>query len=327
MLRFATVLTAILLMAFQVAPPTLPPRLAALADDVGAARDFDYMALKAEGADLKMLADAVHMRARPQDDQIRRCLTEAEQELQTNLSAAALAPDAAAFAADRVAAGEALAKWGALEVRMQGGEEFAEQPLRSASRRFMHAQQAYDPRVRELARRTGVDQFNRFAFTEGAKVWGELSPGALSRAHSEISHRLCEIDKSNTEWLKADLRANGWFVASRFDQAASGYAWLITQHADNDPAFQREVLAILEPMVATGETSASNFAYLYDRVAVGSGRPQRYGTQGTCTATNVWTPDPLEDPDRVETLRAAVGIDTLAEYQAHMHSFCADFTG
>lgn len=327
MLRFATALAAILLMAFQATPPTLPPHLAALADDVQAARDFDYMALKAEGVDLKMLSDAVHMRARPQAGQIRRCLTEAELELQTGLAAAALAPDAAAFVADRAAAEEALAKWRALAVRMEAGEEFAEQPLRSASRRFMHSQQAYDPRVREIARRTGVDQLNRFAFTEGPKVWGELSPGALSRAHSAISHRLCEIDKSNTEWLKADLRANGWFVASRFDQAVSGYAWLITQHADNDRAFQREVLAILEPMVATGETSASNFAYLYDRVAVGSGKPQRYGTQGTCTAPNVWTPNPLEDPERVEALRAEVGIDTLADYSAHMHSFCADFTG
>jgi len=326
MLRFATILAAVLLTGFQATPPTLPPRLAALAEDSAAARAFDYMALKAEGADLKALSDAVYMRSRIDDDS-RRCLTEAEAVLQTELAAAALAPDAVALSADRRAAEAALGKWRALETRMQSGEDFAEQPLRSASRRFVHARQADHPRVRELAERTGVDQFNRFAFTEGPNIWGELSAGALSRVHSAISQRLCEVDRSNTEWLKADIRANGWFMISEFGEGVSGYAWLLTQHADNDRAFQRHILTILEPLVASGETSASNYAYLYDRVAVGSNRPQRYGTQGRCTAKDVWAPNDLEDPDRVEALRAEVEIGSLAEYQAHMHRYCADFTG
>ena len=326
MLRFATILAAVLLTGFQAAPPTLPPRLAALAEDAAAARAFDYMALKAEGADLKGLSDAVHMRSQI-DDGSRRCLTEAEAVLRTELAAADLASDAGAFSTDRQAAEAALETWRSLEIRMQSGEEFTEQPLRSASRRFLHARQADDPRVQELAERTGVDQFNRFAFTEGPSVWGELSAGALNRVHSAISQRLCEVDRSNTEWLKADIRANGWFTISEFGEGVSGYAWLIAQHADNDPAFQRHVLTILEPLVATGETSPSNYAYLYDRVASGSNRPQRYGTQGRCTARDVWTPNDLEDPDRVEALRDEVGIDSLAEYAAHMHRYCADFTG
>lgn len=323
MLRLATVLTAVLLTGFQ-APPTLPPRLVALTEDAAAARTFDYMALKAEGADLKALSDAVHMRGRVDLDS-RRCLTEAEAILQSELAAAARASDPVAFSTDRRAAESALGEWRALEARMQSGEDFTEQPLRSASRRFVHARQANHPRVQELATRTGVDQFNRFAFSEGPKVWGELSDGALSRVHAAISQRLCEVDQSNTAWLKADIAANGWPKVSEFGEGVSGYAWLIAQHADNDRAFQREVLALLEPLVATGETSASNFAYLHDRVAVGSNRPQRYGTQGRCVAKDVWAPNDLEDSDRVEALRAEVEIGSLAEYQAHMHRYCADF--
>ena len=80
-------LAALTLSAFQAAPPELPPRLAALAEDAAAARSFDYMALKAEGADLKALSDAVYMRSRIDGDS-RRCLTEAETILQTELAAA-----------------------------------------------------------------------------------------------------------------------------------------------------------------------------------------------------------------------------------------------
>ena len=46
MLRFATVLAAVLLTGFQAASPTLPPRLAVLAEDPQAARTFDYFSLR-----------------------------------------------------------------------------------------------------------------------------------------------------------------------------------------------------------------------------------------------------------------------------------------
>ena len=63
---------ALSLSAFQAAPPQLPPRLAALADDSAAARAFDYMALKAEGADLRALSVAAYLRGRIDADTQRR---------------------------------------------------------------------------------------------------------------------------------------------------------------------------------------------------------------------------------------------------------------
>jgi hypothetical protein len=327
MRRYATVLAAALLMGFQAAAPSLPPRLAALAEDAAAARAFDYMTLKAEGADLTMLSNAVYTRARAQGDQGRRCLSEAELELQSGLSAAAHAADAASFAADQVAADEALDKWSTFVADLTEGQPVAEPPFSHAAGRFQRAADIADPRLRELSIRTARDQTYRHAFSSGDQVWGALSPGARARVDSALSRMTCEIDGSNTAWLKADVAENGWFLISVHGESASGDAWLLTQHADRDRPFQSHVLALLEPLVATGETSPSNYAYLYDRVAVGSDRPQRYGTQGRCTAKNIWAPNDLEDPDRVEALRAEVDIGSLAEYQAHMHRYCADFTG
>lgn len=330
MLRFATAITAGLLMAFQTAEPHLPqltPPLLAVVEDVQAARGFDYMALKAEGADLKTLSDAVYVRARARDGINRRCLTEAEAEVQSSLAAAMTTADAASFSADRAAADEALTRWRAFSQSMMNGHVATEPPFSWVSERYTGAAAETDPRVRDLLMRTARDQLIRRAFDGGEQVWGPLSPGARARTDTALSRQMCETDGENTAWLKADIAANGWYLISTTGEGASGAAWLMTQHADRDPAFQRHVLSILEPLVARKETSAANFAYLWDRVAVGENRSQRYGTQGRCVARDVWAPFDLEDPNRVEALRAEADIGSLADYAEHMRKYCADFTG
>lgn len=331
MLRFARTLAAglaaLTLSAFQVAPPALPETLEALANDADAARSFDYMALKATGADLKALSGAVYMRGRIDRDR-QRCLTEAETVLQTELAAAGEASSPEAFAVDRAAADAAWARWIAFGEGVMAGQPVAEPPFSHVADRVRMAEAATDPRVRELLRRAARDQLLRRGWEANDEAWPEPpTPGARSRFNSLLGKQACLIDSDNTEWLKADVAANGWYRISAHGEAASGAAWLMAQHADRDRAFQREVLALLEPLVEAGETSASNYAYLHDRLAVGQNRPQRYGTQGRCVARGVWAPNDLEDPARVQALRDEVEIGSLAEYTAHMHQYCADFTG
>lgn len=324
---FAAGLAALAIAAFQAAPVELPPRLAALAEDATAARAFDYMALKAGGADLKALSDAVYRRAVSPGGDSRRCLTEAEAEVQMGLAAATSASDPAMFEADRAVAHEALEKWDVFSRKIMAGEPAAEPPFKWVSDRYAEAASQPDPRVRELLLRAARDQLGRHVFGGGEQVWGVLTPGARGRVDSALGRRMCEIDGENTEWLKADIAANGWYLISTTGAQASSAAWLMAQHADRDRAFQRQVLALLEPLAATGETSASNYAYLYDRVAVGENRPQRYGSQGRCVAKGVWAPNDLEDPAGVQARRDAFEMGSLAEYTAHMHQYCADFTG
>lgn len=331
MFRFFVVAFAGLLMAFQTPPsrrPQLTPEVSALVDDAAAARTFDYMALKARGADLTTLADAVYMRTHTEGGPASgRCLTEAEAEVQSSLMAAVAVDSAEAFDRDRAAADEALGKWRAFARSMAEGRVATEEPFSWVSERYTAAAVEPNPRVRELLTRAAGDQLIRRAFEGAEQVWGPLSPGAKARTDTALNTMMCETDGANTAWLKADIAANGWFLISTSGEMASRTAWLMAQHADRDPAFQKEVLAMLEPLVATGETSAANYAYLWDRVAVGEHRPQRYGTQGRCAAKDVWEPYELEDPDRVEAMRAEADIGTLAEYAGHMHRFCADFSG
>ena len=331
MVRFVRVLAAgfaaLSLSAFQAAPSDLPPHLSALADDPAGARSFDYMALKATGADLKTLSDAVHMRARINADR-RRCLSEAETILQMELAAAHEAETVEAFEADRAAADAAWARWVTFGDGVMAGQPVAEPPFSHVAERFREAEEAEDPRVRQLLWRAARDQLLRNGWDVTSQPWPEPpTAGALSRFNSRLGQQACLIDTENTEWLKADVAAHGWYRISVHGETASRAAWLMAQHADRDRPFQHEVLALLEPLVEAGEASLSNYAYLYDRIAVSEDRPQRYGTQGVCVAKGVWAPNALEDPEQVEALRDKARIGSLADYTAHMHRLCANFEG
>lgn len=324
----AAMIAAVLLGGFQAAPapPQLTPELAAVIGDAQAARSFDYMALKAGGADLRAMSVAVYRRAMTPGGP-QRCLTEAEAEVQENLAAALTAPDRTTFEDDRAAAAEAWAQWVSFAEGMDNGRVVTEPPYSNVSNRYAWASEETNPRSREVLRRAAKDQLYRQDWSAGAQVWGELSPGADSRVQARMSRAACEVDHGNTAWLKADVAAHGWFTIPANGERASRSAWLMAQHADQDRDFQRHVLALMEPLVETGEVSRGNYAYLWDRIAVGENRPQRYGSQGTCTAPGRWEPNTLEDPDGVEARREWADIGPLSDYQTRMHRHCADFTG
>lgn len=76
----------------------------------------------------------------------------------------------------------------------------------------------------------------------------------------------------------------------------------------------------MEPYVESGGVRRKHYAYLYDRVAVNTGRMQRYGTQPTwqCEDDGSMQLKPLEDPARVNDRRAEMGLNTVEEGLAEM---------
>jgi hypothetical protein len=123
--------------------------------------------------------------------------------------------------------------------------------------------------------------------------------------------------RANASWLKAVLARIGWFDISHYGSAASQGAWLLVQHSDHDPIWQKQMLAVLEPRVARGDMQGSFYAYLVDRVATGAKQPQTFGTQGHCVGTGNWQPFQTVDPNRLDERRKAVGLEPIDEYRTH----------
>lgn len=122
-------------------------------------------------------------------------------------------------------------------------------------------------------------------------------------------------DRADQKALKAMMPATGWFTRSTYGRRASDAAFLVVQHAVNDPDLMRDVLKRMTPLVGTGEIDDQQYALLYDRVSLQfDHKPQRYGSQVVCRAGH-WQADTLDDPDHVDERRKTVGmIQTEAEY-------------
>ena len=111
-----------------------------------------------------------------------------------------------------------------------------------------------------------------------------------------------------------------WIDSHRFGGTVSSHAWILVQHADDHPDFQRLALDRMRAHLDDGGVRPRDYAYLWDRVAVNHGQLQRYGTQpaDVCNADGTLNFKPMEDPDRVDERRRSVGLGPAREDLARM---------
>jgi hypothetical protein len=127
-----------------------------------------------------------------------------------------------------------------------------------------------------------------------------------------------EMDHRHTERLRAIVAEIGWPTRTRVGDKASHGAWLLAQHADHDPAFQRECLRLMRE-AGPDEIRPVDLAYLEDRIAVHEGRPQRYGTQFR-TLHGRTDPHPIEDPEHLDDRRREVGLGPFEDYARRLRA-------
>jgi hypothetical protein len=162
-----------------------------------------------------------------------------------------------------------------------------------------------------LLTRVARDQAVRDTFAAQLRTGGTLTP--------ELLASLRAVDSANLAWLKPQLLMTGFPNRAQVGKDGVQAAALLVQHSDADPAFQAEVLPLLEAAFRAGDVTGQEVAMLTDRVAKAQGRPQRYGTQATITDGRVIF-DPIEDSTGVDARRAAMGLPPLAEYKAVLDS-------
>ena len=133
-----------------------------------------------------------------------------------------------------------------------------------------------------------------------------------------LAQRVREIDAANTQRLHEIVDQVGWPTITMVGQDGSDASWLLVQHADRDRPFQERCLKLMEPLMAVGEVSKKNVAYLTDRLLVAQKLPQRYGTQWM-QVNGDHEPGPIEDPEHLEERRAAAGLETMAQNKERMN--------
>ncbi|MEU7576663.1 DUF6624 domain-containing protein [Streptomyces sp. NPDC041068] len=109
---------------------------------------------------------------------------------------------------------------------------------------------------------------------------------------------------------------HGWPTADLVGEEAAHAAWLIAQHADRQLDIQRRALRLMEQAVSEGTASPRDLAFLRDRTLVNDGHKQIYGTQIAGVQDGAPVPWPCEEPQRMDELRAEVGIEPFDEYVA-----------
>jgi hypothetical protein len=146
------------------------------------------------------------------------------------------------------------------------------------------------------------------------KVADELATsGALYEGYHP---RIAAIHEKNASRLQAIIAQMGWPTERLVGEQAAKAAWLIAQHAISQPEFQRSCLKLLAEAAREHAVPLWQPAMLEDRIRVFEGRLQLYGAQLKPDAHGNMQPHPIEDPERVDERRRAVGLEPLAEILA-----------
>ncbi|MDQ3587204.1 MAG: hypothetical protein M3375_02475 [Actinomycetota bacterium] len=163
-----------------------------------------------------------------------------------------------------------------------------------------------DELAAELARMAAEDQGIRRRPKGGRDFVRRLDP------KTALEYR--RIEAENTGRLRQILSEHGWPGESLVGKQGAHHAWLIAQHADHAPGFQGQALGLLAEAVAQGEATPRELAYLTDRARVNGGLEQVYGTQMSADENGLPVPRPIEDPERLDELRAEVGLEPFDQY-------------
>ena len=188
-----------------------------------------------------------------------------------------------------------------------------------------------EPELRvELLRRAKADQdvrgaiagwmaqFDHSGFADEAAF--EASLDATRKAEFEqFSATMQRTDTENTQRLGKIVERHGWPTFTLVGKDGAMAAWILVQHADLSPKFQRTCLDLMVK-VPRDEISQRDIALLTDRVLLAEGKKQVYGTQFTL-ANGKCKPRPLEDEANVDKRRKEVGLPPLSEYIKEIESF------
>lgn len=123
------------------------------------------------------------------------------------------------------------------------------------------------------------------------------------------------VYKTNEVQLQKIFKNKGFIGYDIAGVNGSKNFWLLVQHCDHNPTFQKEVLQKMKQEVIKNNASAENFAFLTDRVKINIGEKQIYGTQVAYNSKIAQAYSvKLADSINVNNRRKTIGLAPLEKY-------------
>jgi len=127
---------------------------------------------------------------------------------------------------------------------------------------------------------------------------------------------------SHQNVLESIYKKYGFLGFDKVDKDGSQNFWILVQHCDDFPEFQKDVLKSMKQEVKNNNASPRNYAYLYDRVQVNLGEKQLFGTQvdyEIISETVRATPkNGLLNSENIVRLRQEYELEPLKDYLNEM---------
>lgn len=124
------------------------------------------------------------------------------------------------------------------------------------------------------------------------------------------------VDAENQSKLVSIIEKCGFPTRENSGKEGVDAAFFIIQHGP--PSMRKKYFPSLQQAVERGELKPGTLALMEDRMLLENGKLQKYGSQVRMDHTTGKSElSPLEDPDNVDSRRAAVGLGPLSEYLQH----------
>lgn len=152
------------------------------------------------------------------------------------------------------------------------------------------------------------DQVLRQLYKEAEEKFGK---------DSQYMKQFWAVMSREDRFLEAEVFAiieeRGWPGRSLVGGQANSAVFMVLQHATLEE--QEKYLPYMKESVLAGESSANQLAMLTDRVLVGQGKKQLYGSQfDRDPETGVRSLKPVEDPVNLNKRRIEIGLSPLEDY-------------
>lgn len=137
---------------------------------------------------------------------------------------------------------------------------------------------------------------------------------------AQISVNIRYADSLNYIIIKDIFKKFGFLGLNKVSETTSHNFWLLVQHADRHPDFQAKVLDSMKIEVNKNNASNINYAYLFDRVNVNSGKPQLYGTQLELNKNETsYVLKPTVDIENLNKRRQEINLEPIENYIKEMN--------